>query len=209
MGEKALHKARLTEKRKVKVCNILSAKQVGIIFDATNPIYFETIKNLVKDLNHKKIEVTVLGYINHKDVPELYLYRKGFDFFTRNELNWKFIPESAIVTGFINKPFDILINLTLDQSFPIRYVASRSKAHFKVATFDQWEYLFDMTIDLQKEREELQKIRQEIRKSQKTKSTVDSQETVHHLENEALVNILINHLLHYLEVIRDESAPAA
>lgn len=179
------------------------------MFDATNPIFFETIKNLVKDLNHRKIEVTVLGYINHKLIPELYLYRKGFDFFTAEELNWQFLPESPVVEGFISKPFDILFNLSLEQSLPIRYVAGRSKARFKVSAFNEWEQLYDLTIDLRKEREELEKIRQEIRKSQKVKTTTESQESVHQLENEALVNILINHLLHYLEIIRDESVPAA
>src|SRR4030043_1471026 len=110
IGRKVLHSKLKSLKRNIKVCNISEAKSVGIIYNATNAVSFEIIRDFTKILMQKKIEVSILGYVNSKKLIDHYLYRKGFDFFSQNDLNWYYRPVSAVTEEFIRKPFDILID---------------------------------------------------------------------------------------------------
>jgi hypothetical protein len=71
-GRKVLQKKLRNLKRSTKVCNINSAKTVGIIYNATNSVSFEIIKDFTKILAQKKIEVSVLGYVHSKKLIDHY-----------------------------------------------------------------------------------------------------------------------------------------
>src|SRR4030043_1194325 len=106
IGRKVLHSKLKSLNRNIKVCNINEAKSVGIVYNATNAVSFEIIRDFTKILVQKKIEVSVLGYVHSKKLIDHYLYRKGFDFFTKNDLNWFNKPVADTVEEFINIPFD-------------------------------------------------------------------------------------------------------
>ena len=146
----------------------MNAKHIGIIYNATEYVSFEIIKNLAKDLAHDSKKISVLGYVDSKKLIDNYLYRKGFDFFSKNELNWYFKPVSPVVDQFITEPFDILINLSLEDHFPIRYITTLSPAQFKAGIFSADDSCLDLMIDIEKEKRTMHSLQKEIVKAHET-----------------------------------------
>jgi hypothetical protein len=204
-GEYVLSKNLKHNKHEVHSCNINSAQSIGILFNATHSVSFEIVKNLVKELSGKKRKIMVLGFVDSKQMIDHYLYRKGFEFFTRNHLNWFDKPENEAVTEFINEEFDILINLNLEHNYPIKYILSLSKAKFKVGRLtDQHKYM-DFMIDIESEKEAMREIQSELKKDGKpAKEHRTSYDNIADTKTsvELQMNFLINQLLHYLSKLK-------
>ncbi len=191
--------------RVVKSCSLKNAKSIGILFNATHSISFEIVKNFVKEISSKDKEIHVLGFVDSKQMIDHYLYRKGFEFFTHNELNWYNKPEGEAITDFIKNKFDILINLNLEDSYPIRYILSSSLAYFKVGRKTDSHDFHDMMIEIEKEKAAMKEIQEELQKDIKqTKSHKASYENIAEQKTvvELQLNFLINQLLHYLSMLK-------
>ncbi len=204
LGNRLLHKKLRNTSRSTKVCNINEAKTVGIIYNATEAVSFEIIKDFTKTLTQKKIDVSALGYVDSKKLIDHYLYRKGFDFFTKNNLNWYYRPVTNTVDEFVKKPFDILINLSLEAYYPIQYVIALSPSPFKVGKyFDEPNYM-DLMIDIEKEKKAMKEVRDEISKGKNTAG--QKRELENEIEKkvdvELQLSFLINQLMHYLTIIK-------
>ncbi|MFO7657136.1 MAG: hypothetical protein R6W78_08715 [Bacteroidales bacterium] len=204
IGNKLLQRKLRNIKRNPLVCNINEAKTVGIIYNATNTVSFEIIKDFTKTLIQKNIEVSALGYVHSKKLVDHYLYRKGFDFFTKNNLNWYYCPESESVEEFIKKPFDILINLCLESYYPINYILALSASRFKAGKFFAEPNYMDLLIDIEKEKEAIHDIKQEISKDKKAVKRKNEleEEIDKKVELELQLSFLINQLMHYLSIIK-------
>jgi hypothetical protein len=204
LGKRILTAHLKNQTRLPLVCNINDAKHIGIIYNATEYISFEIIKNLAKDLSHNSRKISVLGYVDSKKLIDNYLYRKGFDFFSKNELNWYFKPVSSVVDQFIKEPFDLLINLSLDEHFPIRYITTLSPATFKTGKFSDDDDCLDLMIDIEKERLTMKSLHKEVVHDNKTENEVSDIEAdiEKKTETEIQLNFLINQLLHYLSVLK-------
>jgi hypothetical protein len=203
-GRKVLQKKLRNLKRSTKVCNINSAKTVGIIYNATNSVSFEIIKDFTKILAQKKIEVSVLGYVHSKKLIDHYLYRKGFDFFTKNNLNWYNRPMSDTVENFLKKPYDILINLSLEKYYPIQYVLALSPSSFKVGKYFEEPNYMDLMIDIEKEKKAMKDVKDEIaldKKIDEKKKEIEK-EIEEKVDIELQLSFLINQIMHYLTIIK-------
>lgn len=204
-GERILN-AKLSEtRRKVVACNINQATSIGILFNATEQVSFEIVKELVKNLSAKNREIEVLGYVDTKQLIDHYLYRKGFDFFTRKQLNWYYKPLAENVEDFIKKPFDLLLDLSLDNPFPLKYIVTYSEAKFKAGRYsDNCDYL-DFMIDITKEKEAMTALKSEVEKdiNEKVSKNNDVEQIVDKkVQTEIQLNFLINQLIHYLSILK-------
>jgi hypothetical protein len=95
------------------------------------------IKKYVKDIRENmNKEVLALGYYDQNELPPMRFAKLGLDFFTKKNLNWHFKPITPIVKNFVNKEFDMLIDLHTGNSLPFRYVVAMSKAKFKIGKYD-------------------------------------------------------------------------
>jgi hypothetical protein len=143
--------------------------------------------------------------VDTKQLIDHYLYRKGFDFFTRKQLNWFFKPQSENVDAFIKKPFDLLIDLSLDNPFPLKYIITFSEAKFKAGRYsDNCNYL-DLMIDITKENEAMTALKDEVEKDNHLKGPINSeveQIVDKKIQTEIQLNFLINQLIHYLSIIK-------
>jgi hypothetical protein len=190
--------------RKISLCTLADAKNIGIIYNATEYISFEIVRDLVKQLSSNSISIKVLGYVDSKKLIDHYLYRKGFDFFCRNDLNWYYKPVSSQTEEFINEPFDLLINLSLDYQFPIHYISSSSKATFKTGRYSATDTSLDFMIDIEKEKETMRSLRRDI--ILEKKSLPENGDLASDIEKrteiEFQLKFLINQLLHYLSILK-------
>ncbi|MBN2215494.1 MAG: hypothetical protein JW723_14770 [Bacteroidales bacterium] len=204
IGRMVLKKKLKNLNRNTKVCNINEAKTVGIIYNATNSVSFEIIRDFARILMQKKIDVSVLGYVHSKRLIDHYLYRKGFDFFTKNNLNWYNRPKSDTVDDFIKKQYDILINLSLEKYYPIQYILALSPSQFKVGKYFEEPNYMDLMIDIEKEKKAMMAVKEEISKDKKVdkqKKEIEK-EVGEKVDLELQISFLINQIMHYLAIIK-------
>ena len=129
-----------------------TAKTAGVIITPTDQESFEQIKKFLNYLTGKNIKVYILGFVDDKKIPENFLFWKGINLFSRNDLNWAGIPESASVTDFISQPFDMLIDLSLPGYFPIQYISTLSHSVFKIGRFGiKNQNCYDLMFELKEE----------------------------------------------------------
>jgi len=204
IGRQMLTGRTVSTDRKVSLCTLAEAKNIGIIYNATEYISFEIVRDLIKKLSSKSISISALGYVDSKKLIDNYLYRKGFDFFCKNDLNWYYKPVSTQTEQFINEPFDILINLSLDYQFPIHYISSASKAAFKTGRFSLTDNSLDFMIDIEKEKETMRNLRRDIIREKKTlaENGEIASEIEKKTEIEFQLKFLIDQLLHYLSILK-------
>ncbi|MBK8807962.1 MAG: hypothetical protein IPO21_15465 [Bacteroidales bacterium] len=104
--------------RKREICNLDLAQTVGIIFSANNQDSYDRASKFANFMiNTKEIQVLALGYVDNKQMLSFFADKRGFKFFSKKNLNWYGKPNNAAVDFFIEKNFDILIDLSLQSSF--------------------------------------------------------------------------------------------
>ena len=138
------------QSRKKGTFNLDSAKTVGIIINARNKDFFQTVQQFVSFLKSKHIDVWSLGYTDSQDVIEAYAYQIGMNHFTKKNLNWYYKPKGNNIDQFIRKEFDILIDLSLIEFFPIHYLIGMSKAKMKIGRYIENNLYYDLMIDIDK-----------------------------------------------------------
>ncbi len=128
----------MRHKRRVqKTIPFDQAKKIGILYDSTSDRHYETVKLFVKNIRSEHKDVLALGYYDKRELPHDRFAKLGLDFFTRKSLNWYMKPHHPIINNFINADFDILINLNIEKSFPLKYISALSNAKFKIAKYDR------------------------------------------------------------------------
>jgi hypothetical protein len=112
--------------------NIHVQATVGILYDATDKDTFEMVRELHRELRQNGLSPVSLGYIDFKEATFHPLARPEADYFFKHQLNWMQKPSSPVVDNFIQEPFDILIHLSLQDFYPLDYIAALSKAGLKI-----------------------------------------------------------------------------
>lgn len=138
---KALHRER-------KFMNMQEAVTVGIVFDATDSGDFDLVKKYITYLREQKKKVKGIGYYDQKNIPSMAYSKLEYDFICRKDLTWYNRPTGVYVKNFIADPYDILLDLNLNDHFPLRYISALSKAKFKVGKrSDRNNSIFDLMIE--------------------------------------------------------------
>ena len=134
--------------RNKQFINLADSATIGIVFHQPDNGNFKAIQEFMKMLAAEGKQIAALGYIEGKNVPDFYLLRKGFNFFCDSDLNWFHQPEAGFVDDFVKREFDILINLSIDNSFPVEYIYALSNAKFKVGIYANGISHSDLVIDV-------------------------------------------------------------
>ena len=128
--------------------NMQDAKTVGIVFNATDSADFDLVKKYIGYLKDMKKRVKAIGFYNQKNIPAMSYSKLEYDFFCQKELSWNNTPSSIYVKNFIEDKYDILLDLNLEDLFPLRYISSLSKASFKVGkSSEKNNSIFDLMIE--------------------------------------------------------------
>jgi hypothetical protein len=132
--------------RQKKDPNIHRNASIGILYNATERETFDVVREFYRDLRSNGNAPASLGYIDFKEVTFHPLARPESDYFFKHQLNWMQKPSGTVVDNFINEPFDILINLTLSDFYPIDYIAALSKAGVKIGRLESAvSFCYDMS----------------------------------------------------------------
>jgi len=139
-----------TRKNKQTI-NIKEAKIIGILYKIIDEETHNCVSEFIKSLQDKQIHVHAIGFTDYKEIPH-YCYPKiTYSFLTPKNINWHFKPTGKEVNDFLNKEFDIVIDLTLEKYLPIQYLLSQVKAKFIVGKYDDnYTHYYDMMLKVDK-----------------------------------------------------------
>lgn len=151
IGKLILSKKVARNKRQVHYSAFRNVKSIGIVWDASKPVEFASLSRFHQKMQDIKIDVTVFGYFPGKNLPDQYTAIRYLTCIRKDEIKYFYNPDSAETRSFINKPFDVLIEINFDKHFPLSYVTSLSKARFKVGLFLNETPLspFDLMMEIQ------------------------------------------------------------
>lgn len=138
-------------RRDKAIRNFSTAGTACIIFQCTGIGDFSVIKELREYLEGQEIEAFIIGYVNAKQIPDQFLLRTGFNCFCLKDLNFWHIPMAPFLQGFEQKEFDLLLDFSMEDHFPLRYLSLMSRSRYKIGRYTE-EDIYDLMIDIGKEK---------------------------------------------------------
>ncbi|MDX9847312.1 MAG: hypothetical protein RBT74_10055 [Tenuifilaceae bacterium] len=148
VGHSKLKKLLKGFKREKKVHNLISARKVGIVFLATSEKSFQQVIGFVDFLTQQNLEVCILAYCPEKEIPEKYQLFENVNIFSVKETSWYGKPLAPFADEFQAMDFDILIDLSTQETFPLKWITTLSKAKFKVGNLSYFGNPNDLIINI-------------------------------------------------------------
>ena len=112
--------------------NFSKTESVGILFNGSEKKNNVIIKETIKYFSNKKISCEALGFVNKKKMYEHNLTSLNVDFFNLNDCTFIGLPKSNNLISFIDKKFDILINIANENHFLYDYIVTKSDSKLKI-----------------------------------------------------------------------------
>jgi hypothetical protein len=137
--------------RKPIARNLGQVNKVAIVYLVTDEAAYKQVRNYVKKIKEELgiVRIMALGFVPEKELPHYMHAKLNFDAFTRKDLNWYRIPGGNTVNNFIAEEYEVLIDLTLNDTLPLQYIVAKSRARFKVGRYSSTNrHLLDMMIDM-------------------------------------------------------------
>lgn len=120
------------------------AHSIGILFDATELSSREAVLGYADQLKAAGKSVRLLAYFDNRVESESF----PFHFFNKKNVDWLLRPTGHNVKEFLDHPFDILLNLSMEENPALEFIAALSQAHFRVGAFSKAIHCYDLMIDL-------------------------------------------------------------
>ena len=148
IGSLVLERELKSRKRPVVYNNFNSASTIGFIFDAENKKYYAAAKEFMNYVEGHGIKVNGLAFVSKSDQIGYLPYRKGVDYFGLDKQNWYGRPVDEGIAEFIERPFNILIDISLSEIYPIEYIFALSRAGFKICNNSTKAKYADFVLEL-------------------------------------------------------------
>jgi hypothetical protein len=116
---------------------LTDARSIGIMYVLSDTADYDLVAAFVSRLQHERKEVKALGFVKNKILISRFLPKLSFDFFSQKDVTWFYKPIHSKVRDFIDKEFDILIDLNLQDFFPLKYISGLSKARCRVGRYSE------------------------------------------------------------------------
>lgn len=149
IGQYYFNKERSRIRQAHGMVNLPEARKVGILYTLDEAPDYDKISEFVTQLQLEHKEVKALGFVKTKGLIHRFLPKLSYDFFSKKDITWFYRPIHDTVRNFMDKEFDLLIDLNLSDSFPLKYIAGLSRAICRVGRFseDNTSY-YDLMIDV-------------------------------------------------------------
>lgn len=132
--------------------NFSGINSIGIVWDASKNTEFQSLARFHQRMSERNIDVKIVGYYEGKNLPDQYTAIRYLTCIRKTELNYFYIPESTDIKSFIDKKFDIIIDVNFEKLFSLVYITDLSMASFKVGLFEAEEVppRFDLMMEMKK-----------------------------------------------------------
>ncbi|MCU0458648.1 MAG: hypothetical protein MUE37_06105 [Bacteroidales bacterium] len=124
---------RLTALRRMKQdFSFDRVKKIGVLWDASFENDFQHLAALNRQLAEAGKSVEVMAWIPGKSVPDRLTGLSYMRFLRKSDLNWALLPVSDDARKFVEKRFDLLIDINPSSLFQLSTLAALSSAPMKV-----------------------------------------------------------------------------
>ncbi len=135
-------------KRELKAANLVDAREIGILFSMESEADYDRVSRFATELNQVGKKVQIIGYYQFNKLPPYYAQKLAYDLILPKNLDFFMRPKADFVRKFMHYEFDMLIDLSTRDDFPLHYIASLSKAKFKLGQSSGESGLpYDLMID--------------------------------------------------------------
>jgi len=148
LGKRSLEKKSRRITRSKIVHNFSTAQKICIIFEGSCTENIRYIKKFRQYLESLDKETFMLGYIDADEIPGEIIFWRNTTVFNKKDTDIVFRPKKYISTPFLEKKFDILIDLSLKEYFPLQYLNCLSSSSFKVGRFGENQNDHDLMINI-------------------------------------------------------------
>lgn len=140
--------------RKPSYQDFVSSKTFLILFDIDTNEELELIKKYVSFLKQEGKKVMAIGFYDSQ-LPFLLSYSKiDMEILNRKNLNWYQRPNDPFLRNIAEEVFDVLINLSIRDYFPLKYISALSHSRFKIGAYSKDnERIHDLMIDINEDRQ--------------------------------------------------------
>ncbi len=107
-------------------------KDIAIIYPADNKEDENDANKLALHFREQGKKVMMLGFVNQKQLSHKYKFHINHEYFWRESLDTFLLPKKDKIAGFIQQPFDLLINLYPEFNLQLAAVSSYSKATTRI-----------------------------------------------------------------------------
>jgi len=132
-----------------KLTNLKDAKKIGILYNLDDVPDYDVIAEFVTQLQHDRKDVKALGYVKNKNLISRFLPKLSYDFFSVHDMNWFYKPVKDKLMDFIQKDFDLLIDLDMKDSLPLKYISGLSMSMCRVGRYTEGSIsCYDLMLDV-------------------------------------------------------------
>ncbi|MEM1123515.1 MAG: hypothetical protein AAGJ18_23960 [Bacteroidota bacterium] len=129
--------------KKRKKGNFTGVRSVGVLLDITDKNDWEYSLTYIRQLKQQTQTMQVLAYEDTKECTE----ELPFDVFCKKDLDWLWRPREAIQRQFKQQHFDLLINCSQTDCFPLEYLAVSADANYKIGALTEYPNNYDLMLD--------------------------------------------------------------
>lgn len=148
MGKRYLNKELQKITRDRKPVNLTNANSIGIIYLLSSEEEYNRVSSFTKKLQDQGKKVHVIGLYHYNRVPVFYIPKLSYDLLLPRNIDFLYRPSTPFVNEFIQTEFDMLIDLSNPDNFTLHYIATLSRAHFKLGRrIDDRPLPYDLMID--------------------------------------------------------------
>lgn len=124
-----------------------NAGTVGILAEIDSKEKLEQLVHLKKTIESYGPQVLGFGYAPFKMIPDYFNTQMQFEVFSKRDVNFLGRPGGSKVRDFLERQFDILMDLTTHECLPLSYLAGMAKAKIKAGRYhDEMIHVYDFMI---------------------------------------------------------------
>lgn len=107
-------------------------QEIAIIYQADQKSEDQLINQFAQHLREQGKKVMLLGFVNQKQLSHQYKFHITQEYIWKESLDFFNLPNTSKIHGFIQQPFDLLMNLHPDFCLPLAAISSYSKAKTRI-----------------------------------------------------------------------------
>jgi hypothetical protein len=132
-----LKKELVNQLRVRKTVSLDEAKTIGVLYSIPDEETYKVIFNFLKSIKTEQKTVIALGYYDDTKLPT-YLNQSIYNsIFCQKDLNWYKKPVNQYVNNFFKENFDLFLNISVKEYYPLFYITAMTKAYMKVGRFNE------------------------------------------------------------------------
>ncbi len=138
-------------KRSPTFLNLKDAKSIAIVANIDTIEKYKTTSDFITWLKQQGKTIFVLALVKNEELKKFFETGTSILFFSKKNITWYGKPRNIKYKEFIDKQFDILIDISMAQIITMQYLVGLSKAKFKVGKFYDSHAYADFMISLKPE----------------------------------------------------------